>query len=132
MERRYAMKLINCISNGHPVGAPPPPSPAKENAVTTIAAILTNSPNVEDRVGRQLQVLTKVCESIKEEYAQRCDQLRHQFGKDLSTQVTDKAVVKALHSRIKVALYTIDSKSKRIEKMMDEELQPQLVELIQE
>ncbi|KAA8521380.1 hypothetical protein F0562_012058 [Nyssa sinensis] len=49
MERQCAMKLINCISNGHPVGVPPPPSPTKENAVTTIAAILTNSPNVEDR-----------------------------------------------------------------------------------
>ncbi|KAA8531010.1 hypothetical protein F0562_005700 [Nyssa sinensis] len=49
MERQCAMKLINCISNGHPVGVPPPPFPTKENAVTTIAAILTNSPNVEDR-----------------------------------------------------------------------------------
>lgn len=40
-----------------------------------------------------------------------------------------QATAKDLHSRIWVALHTVDSISKRIEKIRDEELQPQ--ELIQ-
>lgn len=40
-----------------------------------------------------------------------------------------RAVVKDLHSRIRVAIYSVDSISKRIEKMRDEELYPQLLEL---
>jgi hypothetical protein len=42
-----------------------------------------------------------------------------------------RAVVKDLHSQIRVAIHSVDSISKRIEKIRDEELQPQLVELIQ-
>lgn len=55
------------------------------------------------------------------------------MAKDLSSHVTDKtrAVVKDLHSRLRVAVHAVDSISKRIEKMRDEELQPQLAELIQ-
>lgn len=47
--RRWAMKLIYCISEGHPDGVPLPPSPAKETAITTLATILINSPDVEER-----------------------------------------------------------------------------------
>nr|KAJ0209422.1 hypothetical protein LSAT_V11C400215140 [Lactuca sativa] len=70
-------------------------------------------------------------ESIKKEYDRKCDQLRHQFAKDLKPHVIDKtqATAKDLHSRIWVALHTVDSISKWIEKIRDEELQPQ--ELIQ-
>ncbi|KAL5732349.1 hypothetical protein ACOSQ2_032041 [Xanthoceras sorbifolium] len=39
--RRWAMKLILCISEGYPDGVPLPPSPGKEAAVNTLAAILT-------------------------------------------------------------------------------------------
>ncbi|KAE8706850.1 putative transcription factor [Hibiscus syriacus] len=72
-------------------------------------------------------------ESIWKEYDRKCDRLRLQFAKDLNTQVIDKtrAVVKGLHSVIRVALHSVNTVSKRIEKMRDEELQPQLVELIQ-
>jgi hypothetical protein len=42
-----------------------------------------------------------------------------------------RAVVKDLHSRVSVAIQAVDVISKRIEKIRDEELQPQLVELIQ-
>ncbi|KAA8530882.1 hypothetical protein F0562_005494 [Nyssa sinensis] len=82
---------------------------------------------------RKLYDEVKASESIRKEYDRKRDQLRHQFAKDLSAQVIDKtrAVVKDLHSRIRVALHAVDSISKRIEKMRDEELQPQLVELIQ-
>ncbi|CAK9324291.1 unnamed protein product [Citrullus colocynthis] len=82
---------------------------------------------------RKLYDEVKASESIRKEYDRKCDQLRYLFAKDYSTQVIDKtrAVVKDLHSRIRVAIYSVDSISKRIEKMRDEEMQPQLVELIQ-
>ncbi|GMI67662.1 hypothetical protein like AT4G39790 [Hibiscus trionum] len=82
---------------------------------------------------RKLYDEVKASESIRKEYDCKCDKLRLQFAKDLSTQVIDKtrAVVKDLHSRIIVALHSVNTISKRIEKMRDEELQPQLVELIQ-
>lgn len=82
---------------------------------------------------RKLYDEVKAIESIRKEYDRKCVQLRHQFAKGLSTHVIDKtrAVVKDLHSRIRVALHAVDAISKRIEKMRDDELQPQLVELIQ-
>ncbi|KAM0054537.1 hypothetical protein Hdeb2414_s0006g00195951 [Helianthus debilis subsp. tardiflorus] len=82
---------------------------------------------------RKLYDEVKASESIRKVYDRKCDQLRHQFAKDLKSHVIDKtrALVKDLHSRIIVALHTVDSISKRIEKMRDEELQPQLLELIQ-
>uniref|UniRef100_A0A2N9HLV8 DUF632 domain-containing protein n=1 Tax=Fagus sylvatica TaxID=28930 RepID=A0A2N9HLV8_FAGSY len=82
---------------------------------------------------RKLYDEVKASESIRKEYDRKCDQLRHQFAKDCSSQVIDKtrAVVKDLHSQIRVAIHSVDSISKRIEKIRDEELQPQLVELIQ-
>lgn len=39
-----------------------------------------------------------------------------------------RSTVKDLHSRIRVAIYSVDSISKRIERMRDEELYPQLFE----
>lgn len=81
---------------------------------------------------RKLYDEVKASEVIRKDYDRKCDQLRHQFAKDLSTQVIDKtrAAVKDLHSRIRVSIHAVDSIAKRIEKMRDEELQPQLTELI--
>ncbi|XP_009353494.2 U-box domain-containing protein 43 [Pyrus x bretschneideri] len=47
--RRWAMKLIYCISKGHPDGVPLPPSPAKETAINTLSMIFINSPDIEER-----------------------------------------------------------------------------------
>ncbi|XWS39392.1 hypothetical protein CRYUN_Cryun18bG0050300 [Craigia yunnanensis] len=47
--RRWTMKLIYCVSEGHPDGVPLPPSPGKETAINTLASILTCSPNFEER-----------------------------------------------------------------------------------
>ncbi|KAJ0988387.1 hypothetical protein J5N97_006743 [Dioscorea zingiberensis] len=82
---------------------------------------------------RKLWDEVKASETIRKAYDQKCIQLRHQFAKDMNSQVIDKtrAVVKDLHSRLRVALHAVDSISKRIEKLRDEELQPQLFELIQ-
>lgn len=78
-------------------------------------------------------MLVQASESIRKVYDRKCNKLRHQFAKDQSAQVIDKtrAVVKDLHSRIRVAIYAVDSISRRIEKLRDEELLPQLVELTQ-
>ncbi|CAI9109394.1 OLC1v1009207C1 [Oldenlandia corymbosa var. corymbosa] len=82
---------------------------------------------------RKLYDEVKASESIRKVYDSKCNQLRHQFAKDLSAQVIDKtrAVVKDLHSRITVALHSVDSISKRVERMRDDELLPQILELIQ-
>ncbi|KAF5749819.1 hypothetical protein HS088_TW03G00145 [Tripterygium wilfordii] len=82
---------------------------------------------------RKLYDEVKASESVRKKYDRKCEQLRHQFAKDCSARVIDKtrAVVKDLHSRIRVAIHSVDSISKRIEKMRDKELQPQLIELIQ-
>lgn len=47
--KRWTMRLIYCISEGDPAGVPLPPSPAKEIAITTLAGILTSSPDIEER-----------------------------------------------------------------------------------
>ncbi|KAK3042983.1 hypothetical protein RJ639_000960 [Escallonia herrerae] len=88
---------------------------------------------------RKLYDEVKASECIRKEYDRKCDQLRHQFAKDLCATVIDKtrAVVKDLHSQIRVGLHAWDFmllilyQTKRIEKMRDEELQLQLLELIQ-
>jgi hypothetical protein len=72
---------------------------------------------------------------LRREYDMRCRALRQleSSGKSLHNIKIDKtrAVVKDLHSRIRVALHRIDSISKRIEELRDKELQPQLEELIE-
>ncbi|XP_020083519.1 uncharacterized protein LOC109706908 [Ananas comosus] len=82
---------------------------------------------------RKLYDELKSSESISKAYDRKCVQLRHQFARDLDARVIDKtrAVAKVLHSRLRVAIQTVDSISRRIERLRDEELQPQLIELIQ-
>ena len=50
-----------------------------------------------------------------------------------SSEVIDKrrATIKDLHSRVRVAIEAVDSVSKKTQRLKDEELQPQLMELIQ-
>ncbi|MED6124864.1 hypothetical protein PIB30_062991 [Stylosanthes scabra] len=82
---------------------------------------------------RKLYDEVKASESIRKEYDRKCEQLRHQCAKDESTQVIDKtrSVVRDLHSRIIVAIYSFDTISKQIQRLRDEELLPQLLELNQ-
>lgn len=63
----------------------------------------------------------------------KCKILRQLESKGESSHKIDKtrAVVKDLHSRIRVAIHRIESISKRIEDLRDTELQPQLEELIE-
>lgn len=69
---------------------------------------------------------------IRREYDLKCRMLRLQDSRAESPNKIDKtrAVVKDLHSRIRVAIHRISSISKIIEELRDKELQPQLEELI--
>ncbi|PAN43307.1 hypothetical protein PAHAL_8G227900 [Panicum hallii] len=82
---------------------------------------------------RKLYDEIKASENVRKAYDEKCNLLRRQFARGLNAQLIDKtrAVVKDLHSRVSVAIQAVDAISKRIEKIRDEELQPQLFELIQ-
>ncbi|KAK3119249.1 hypothetical protein QOZ80_9BG0716620 [Eleusine coracana subsp. coracana] len=82
---------------------------------------------------RKLYDEIKASENVRKAYDEKCYLLRRQFARGLNAQLIDKtrAVVKDLHSRVSVAIQAVDAISKRIEKIRDEELQPQLVELNQ-
>ncbi|KAI3930663.1 hypothetical protein MKX01_037109 [Papaver californicum] len=81
----------------------------------------------------KLYAEVKASECVRKKYDQKCDQLRHQFARDASAEIIDKTrtVIKELHSQIRVGIHATDTIAKRIEKMRDEELKPQLAELIQ-
>ncbi|KAA8535751.1 hypothetical protein F0562_030747 [Nyssa sinensis] len=66
-------------------------------------------------------------------YERKCMQLRNQDVKveDLSSADKTTAIIRDLHTQIQVSVHSVESISKRIEALRDEELQPQLVELIQ-
>ncbi|XAR59856.1 hypothetical protein NMG60_11015844 [Bertholletia excelsa] len=66
-------------------------------------------------------------------YERKCNQLRNQDARGDDGLAVDKtrAAVKDLYSRILVAIRSAESISKRIEKLRDEELQPQIIELLQ-
>lgn len=65
-------------------------------------------------------------------YEKRCSRLRNQDVRGDNGDTTDKTrvAVKDLYARILVALRSAESISKRIEKLRDDELQPQIVELL--
>ena len=71
-------------------------------------------------------------EQIRRKYDAKRKLLRQQESNAENASRVDKtrAVVKDLHSRIRVAIHRIDSISKKIEDLRDRELQPQLEELI--
>ncbi|THG10188.1 nitrate regulatory gene2 protein [Camellia sinensis] len=82
---------------------------------------------------RKLYDEVKASELVRKEYDFKCRLLRQLESKGESSKKVDKtrAVVKDLHSRIRVAIHRINSISKKIEELRDNELQPQLEELIE-
>ncbi|KAJ9189088.1 hypothetical protein P3X46_000419 [Hevea brasiliensis] len=81
---------------------------------------------------RKLYDEVKASWMVRREYDVKRTILRQLESKGEHSSKIDKtrAVVKDLHSRIRVAIHRIDSISKRIEELRDKELQPQLEELI--
>ncbi|CAH8381790.1 unnamed protein product [Eruca vesicaria subsp. sativa] len=82
---------------------------------------------------RKLYDEVKGSQTVRREYDEKCRVLRELESEGKGSKIIDKtrAVVKDLHSRIRVAIHRIDSISRRIEELRDKELQPQLEELIE-
>ncbi|KAA8546126.1 hypothetical protein F0562_020980 [Nyssa sinensis] len=82
---------------------------------------------------KKLYEEVKTGDSTRKIYERKCNQLTHQDARGDEGLAVDKirAAVKDLYSRILVAIRSAESISKRIEKLRDEELQPQIVELLQ-
>ncbi|KAM0939354.1 hypothetical protein DsansV1_C21g0169731 [Dioscorea sansibarensis] len=75
----------------------------------------------------------KCGERIRIAYEKKCIQLRNQDvnGDEPGAVDRTRAAIRDLHTRLKVSMHTVESVSMRIEKLRDEELHPQLLELIQ-
>ncbi|GFY94566.1 hypothetical protein Acr_09g0010120 [Actinidia rufa] len=82
---------------------------------------------------KKLYEEVKTGDSTWKAYERKCNQLRNQDARGDDGLSVDKtrAAVKDLYSRILVAIRSAESISKRIEKLRDEELQPQIMELLQ-
>jgi Protein of unknown function (DUF632) len=72
-------------------------------------------------------------DKTRQAYEKKCVQLRNHDVRttDLNSSDKTRSGVRDLYSRIFVALRAVESISDKIQKLRDEELQPQLVELIQ-
>ncbi|XP_034681693.1 protein ALTERED PHOSPHATE STARVATION RESPONSE 1-like [Vitis riparia] len=74
----------------------------------------------------------KAGDSTRKIYERKCSQLRNKDvrGDDELSVDKTRAAVKDLYARILVAIRSAESISKRIQKLRDEELQPQIMELL--
>lgn len=72
-------------------------------------------------------------DSIRKIYERKCNQLQNQDVRGDEGLMVDKsrAAVKDLYSRILVAIRSAETISKQIEKLIEEELEPQIRELLQ-
>ncbi|PWA68925.1 hypothetical protein CTI12_AA295640 [Artemisia annua] len=82
---------------------------------------------------KKLYEEVKAGDNTRKLYERKCSQLRNQDVKGDEGATIDKtrASVKDLYSRILVAIRSAESISERIDKLRDEELQPQIIELLQ-
>ncbi|CAL9071307.1 unnamed protein product [Musa textilis] len=82
---------------------------------------------------KKLYEEVKAGDQIRQAYEKKCLQLRNQNAKGVESRSVDKtrAAVRDLYSRIWVALRAVESIAERIQKLRDEELQPQIIELLQ-
>ncbi|PKI49942.1 hypothetical protein CRG98_029662 [Punica granatum] len=81
---------------------------------------------------KKLYEEVKAGDGIRKLYERKCAQMRNQDVRGHNIFRTDKtrAAVKDLYARILVAIRSAESISGRIEKLRDEELQPQIIELL--
>lgn len=72
-------------------------------------------------------------EKVRIAYEKKVTQLRNQDvkGDDDSAVEKTRVAIRDLHTQMKVSIHTVEAISKRIETLRDEELQPQLSELVQ-
>lgn len=71
-------------------------------------------------------------DNIRKLYERKCTRLRNQDVRGDDGLMMDKtrAAVKDLYARILVAIRSAESISKKIQKLRDDELQPQILELL--
>ncbi|KAM5562596.1 protein ALTERED PHOSPHATE STARVATION RESPONSE 1-like [Rosa sericea] len=81
---------------------------------------------------KKLYEEVKAGDMTRKLYEKKCSRLKHQDVRGDDELTTDKtrAAVKDLYARILVAIRSAESISKRIQILRDEELQPQIVELL--
>ncbi|KAG6436792.1 hypothetical protein SASPL_101694 [Salvia splendens] len=79
---------------------------------------------------KKLYIEVKAGEMLQSNFDQKCKLLLEQEYHAGNTDKT-RAVIKGLHSRIRVSVHRIKSISKKIEEIRDRELQPQLEELLE-
>ncbi|KAF9600214.1 hypothetical protein IFM89_005038 [Coptis chinensis] len=81
---------------------------------------------------KKLYEEVKAGDQTRKIYERKCSQLRNHDvrGDDVRSMDKTRSAVKDLYTRILVTIRTAESISERIEKLRDEELQPQLVELL--
>ena len=79
------------------------------------------------------ELLTQAGERFRIAYEKKCAHLRNQDvkGEDPSSVDKTRVAIRDLHTQIKVSIHSVEAVSKRIETLRDEELQPQLLELLQ-
>lgn len=72
-------------------------------------------------------------ERVRRAYEKKCTQLRNQDVKGVDPFHVDKtrATLGDLDTQIKVSIHSVEAISKRIETLRNEELEPQLLELVQ-
>ncbi|KAK1275350.1 hypothetical protein QJS04_geneDACA004118 [Acorus gramineus] len=82
---------------------------------------------------KKLYEEVKSGERIRIAYEKKLMQFRNQDAKGEDPSVMDKTrtAIRDLHTRIKVSIHSVESVAERIENLRDEELQPQLMELLQ-
>ncbi|PQM32963.1 uncharacterized protein Pyn_26019 [Prunus yedoensis var. nudiflora] len=82
-------------------------------------------------LGQKLYEEVKAGEETKRLYDRKCSQYSRNQGHGRKTKDKIGVEVKELHFRIRVAQEIAESIFKKIQKLRDEELQPQLIELLQ-
>lgn len=82
---------------------------------------------------KKLYQEVKAGERIRIAYDKKCAQLRNHVAKGDDHSSVDKTriAIRDLRTQIKVSIHSVEAVSKRIETLRDQELQPQLFELIQ-
>ncbi|XP_018731188.2 protein ROLLING AND ERECT LEAF 2-like [Eucalyptus grandis] len=81
---------------------------------------------------KKLYEEVKAGDNIRKLHERKCTHLRNQGVRGDDGPMMDKtrATVKDLYARILVAIHSAESISKKIEKLRDDELQPQILELL--
>ncbi|XP_034200842.1 protein ROLLING AND ERECT LEAF 2-like isoform X2 [Prunus dulcis] len=82
---------------------------------------------------KKLYEEVKSGEKVRIAYEKKLTHLRNQDvkGDDYSALEKTRAAIRDLHTQMKVSIHSVEAISKRIETLRDEELQPQLSELVQ-